>query len=135
MQARKKRGAKLWLASPEEFAALRHSCFMSRATCAAFLGVSSATMRGWENGRTRASLSAIRLLRLYRLGDLGALHDSWRGWQIADGKLYAPDGRTFRRRAFTTGRSFGITAAAVPGHALRDHRAPEAVLQKENREP
>jgi hypothetical protein len=47
----------------------------------------------------------------------------------------APDGRTFRRRAFTTGRSFGITAAAVPGHALRDHRAPEAVLQKENREP
>ena len=80
---------------------------MSRATCAAFLGVSSATVRGWENGRTRASLSAIRLLRLYRLGDLGALHDSWRGWQIADGKLYAPDGRTFQQQAM---RRWWLTA-------------------------
>lgn len=99
MTARKPRPPKLWLSTPEEFVALRHSCFMSRAMCAAFLGLSVATVRSWENGRSRASLAAIRLLRLYRLGDLGALHDSWAGWHISQGELYAPDGRVFRQKA------------------------------------
>ena len=99
MRARKPHPPKIWLSTPEEFIALRHSCFMSRAMCAAFLGLSIATVRSWENGRTRASLAAIRLLRLYRLGDLGALHDSWDGWRISKGELCAPDGRVFRQKA------------------------------------
>ena len=80
----------LWLISPEEFAALRHSCFMSRKACANFLRVSPATVRvspatvrAWERGRTRPNWAAVRLLRLYRLGDLGALHDTWRGWILS----------------------------------------------------
>lgn len=65
MKHRRKRP---WLISPEEFRELRHSCFMSRATCAAFLGLSPATIRAWETGRSRANWAAIHVLRPYRLG-------------------------------------------------------------------
>lgn len=90
---------KPWLISPEEFAALRHSCFMSRKACANFLRVSPATVRAWERGRTRPNWAAVRLLRLYRLGDLGALHDMWRGWTLSPTTLWSPDNRGFDQQA------------------------------------
>jgi hypothetical protein len=71
---------------------------MSRAQCAAFLRLSVATVRSWETGRTHASLSAIHVLRLYRLGDLGALHDAWNGWTINRNGLISPDGKVFAER-------------------------------------
>lgn len=101
MAARLKRNRliKTWLYSPEQFRELRQSCFMSRAQCAAFLGLSKSTIRTWETTRCRANWACIRLLRLYRLGDLGALHDAWEGWTINHTGLHAPDGRRFDERS------------------------------------
>ncbi|MBD8900366.1 hypothetical protein IHE46_15445 [Rhodanobacter sp. DHG33] len=40
----------------------------------------------------------VRLLRLRRLGDLGALHDGWAGWMVngRTGELVSPSGYTFQ---------------------------------------
>lgn len=44
----------------------------------------------------------VRLLRLHRLGDLGALHDGWAGWMInaRSGELVSPSGYTFEPKGF-----------------------------------
>jgi hypothetical protein len=70
---------------------------MSREACAQFLGVSLRTVRYWEAGRCRVPWSAVRLLRLHRLGDLGALHDAWAGWTLhaRTGELVSPNGYRF----------------------------------------
>src|SRR6185312_729154 len=52
----------------------------------------------WDSGRNRVPWAAVRLLRLLRRGDLGALSDGWDGWTINRLGLHAPDGRTFRER-------------------------------------
>ena len=86
-----------WFLSPEGFRELRHGCFMNREACAQFLGVSLRTVRYWEAGRCRVPWSAVRLLRLHRLGDLGALHDAWAGWTLhaRTGELVSPNGYRF----------------------------------------
>lgn len=45
----------------------------------------------------------IRILRLHRLGDLGALHDGWAGWMInaRTGELVSPNGYTFEPKRFS----------------------------------
>jgi Phage protein len=69
--------------SPEDFRELRLSCLMSRVQCAAFL---------------RLPVATVRELRLYRLGDLGALLDAWNGWTINRNGLISPDGKVFAER-------------------------------------
>ena len=39
--------------------------------------------------------SVVRLLRLTRMGDLGAMHDSWAGWIINRNGLWSPDGKHY----------------------------------------
>ncbi len=56
------------------------------------------TVRHWDAGRNRVPWSVVRLLRLMRMGDLGALHDEWTGWTINRLGLHAPAGRTYRER-------------------------------------
>jgi hypothetical protein len=75
---------------------LRLSCLLSRQGCATLLGVSLRTVRYWDAGRSRVPWSAVRLLRIIRLGDLGALDDTWAGWSINRNGLWSPDGRQFR---------------------------------------
>ncbi|WP_082190103.1 VC1465 family Xer recombination activation factor [Frateuria defendens] len=87
---------RLWHISPEGFRELRHSCFLSRRRCAEFLGVSLRTVQYWDAGRCRVPWSAVRLLRLRRLGDLGALNDAWSGWTLGHSGLCSPEGREFR---------------------------------------
>jgi hypothetical protein len=94
----KRRRVRLWYVSPDEFRELRHSCFLSRKACAEFLGVSLRTVRYWDAGRCRVPWSAVRLLRLTRLGDLGAMHDSWAGWIINRNGLFSPDGKHYPER-------------------------------------
>lgn len=94
-----RRRARTWHVSPEGFRELRHSCLLSgRKACAEFLGVSERTVRYWDAGRSRVPWSVVRLLRLLRCGDLGALHDEWSGWTINRLGLHAPAGRTYRER-------------------------------------
>jgi hypothetical protein len=69
---------------------------LSRKACAEYLGVSLRTVRYWDAGRSRVPWSAVRLLRLLRTGDLGALCDEWAGWTINRLGLHAPAGRTYR---------------------------------------
>jgi hypothetical protein len=68
---------------------------MSRKVCAEFLGVSLRTVRYWDAGRSRVPWSVVRLLRLTRLGDLGAMHDSWAGWIVNRKGLWSPDGKHY----------------------------------------
>lgn len=88
-----RRRRRTWYLSPEGFRELRHSCFLSRAACADFVGVSLRTVRHWDAGRCRVPWSVVRLLRLYRLGDLGALHAAWAGWVLNRNGLWSPDGK------------------------------------------
>lgn len=88
-----------WFISPEGFRELRHSCFLSQSKCADFLGVSLRTVRHWDAGRNRVPWSVVRILRLRRLGDLGALDDAWDGWTINRNGLFSPDGRKFEAAA------------------------------------
>jgi hypothetical protein len=92
------RRVRLWYVSPDEFRELRHGCLLSRKACAAYLGVSLRTVRYWDAGRNRVPWSVVRLLRLLRCGDLGALHDEWTGWTINRLGLHAPAGRSYRER-------------------------------------
>lgn len=69
------------------------------ATLAAWCGVDPWTVRRWETGRTRAPVSAVRLVGILARGELpphaGQL---WQGWRFGhrDGLLYAPGmGRGF----------------------------------------
>jgi DNA-binding XRE family transcriptional regulator len=92
---RRRRRRRSWHLSPDGFRELRHSCFLSRKACAEFLGVSERTVRHWDVGRCRVPWSAVRLLRLFRLGDLGALHESWDGWVLNRNGLWSPDGKRY----------------------------------------
>lgn len=78
------------------FKGLLHSCFMSPQHCADYLGVSLRTVQNWIAGTPRVPWSVVRLLRLHRRGELGALHDRWEGWYIRDDAIYSPAGQPFR---------------------------------------
>jgi len=95
---RQPRHPRLWICSPEDFRELRLSCFLSREACAELLGVAVATIRSWETGRSRVHWACVRLLRFYRHGDLGAIHEEWSGWKLTPAGLFAPDGRRFEER-------------------------------------
>lgn len=82
--------------SPEGFRELRKSALLSRRGCAEFLGCSVSTVRAWDRGRNRVPWSAVRLLRLLRLGDLGVLDDSWSDWSVLGDRLVSPEGLSFR---------------------------------------
>lgn len=56
------------------------------------------TVRYWDAGRNRVPWSVVRLLRLLRCGDLGALCDEWTGWTVNRLGLHAPAGRSYRER-------------------------------------
>ncbi|SDF52037.1 Phage protein [Dyella sp. 333MFSha] len=73
------------------------TCFLSQKRCAAFLGVPMRTVQNWDNGQRRVPWSVVRLLRLLRLGDLGALEDGWDDFKLVRGKLVTPDGRVFQQ--------------------------------------
>lgn len=95
---KKRRPVRPWHISAEGFRSLRHSCFLSREACAKLLGVSVRTIRHWDAGRNRVPWSVVRLLRLRRLGDVGALHDAWAGWVLNErtAELVSPNGYSFQ---------------------------------------
>jgi hypothetical protein len=95
---RARRRRRTWYLSPDGFRELRHSCFLSRQACAAFLGVSLRTVRYWDAGRSRVPWSVVRLLRLFRAGDVGGLNDAWAGWYLnpRTGELVSPNGYSFQ---------------------------------------
>lgn len=96
LKATRRRRRRPWHLSPEGFRALRHSCFLTPEACAQYLGVSLRTVRHWDAGRCRVPWSAVRLLRLRRLGDLGALEPAWAGWTLNRNGLWSPDGKQHR---------------------------------------
>lgn len=54
------------------------------------------TVQYWDAGKNRVPWSVVRLLRLLRTGDLGALRDDWDGWTLDRLGLHDPAGRTYR---------------------------------------
>ena len=54
-------------------------------------------VRAWDRGTHRVPWSAVKLLRLLRSGDLGALRTEWRGWTINRNGLVSPEGYAYSR--------------------------------------
>lgn len=87
----------MWHVSPEGFRELRYSCLLSIKACAELLGCSVSAVKAWDRGAYRVPWSVVKLLRLFRLGDLGALQPEWHGWSIGRAGLVSPEGYTYRR--------------------------------------
>jgi DNA-binding transcriptional regulator YiaG len=70
-----------------EIGAARVQAGINPDAAALLCGVSERTFRRWESGEAKAPVMAARLLQA-RAGDLGVIHEAWRGWRIAaDGLL------------------------------------------------
>ena len=65
--------------------------------CAELLGCSISTVKAWDRGAYRVPWSVVKLLRLFRLGDLGALRPEWRGWTLNRNGMVSPEGRAYDR--------------------------------------
>jgi hypothetical protein len=70
---------------------------LSVKACADFLGCSVSSVKAWDRGVSRVPRSVVKLLRLYRLGDLGELRPEWRGWTINRNGMVSPEGRAYDR--------------------------------------
>jgi hypothetical protein len=88
---------RVWHLPPDGFRELRRSCLLSRKACADLLGCSMSAVRAWDRGTHRVPWSAVKLLRLFRLGDLGTLRPEWRGWTVNRSGLVSPEGFTYSR--------------------------------------
>jgi len=131
---------RIWHISAEGFRELRYSCLLSVKACAELLGCSVSTVKAWDRGAYRVPWSAVKLLRVFRLGDLGALQPEWRGWSIGRAGLVSPEGRTYGRgdfawwsltcrqaEAWRGAQGRAGRAAALRGHGLaRGRGAPVA---------
>jgi len=82
----------VWHISPEGFRELRHSCLLSVKACAELLGCSVSLVKAWDRGISRVPWSAVKLLRLLRSVDLGALRTEWRGWTLDRNGMVSPEG-------------------------------------------
>jgi len=72
------------------------SLFLNQQACADLLGVCVRTVRHWDAGRNRVPWSAVKLLRLLRGGDLGALEPAWQGYRLDGNTIWTPEGHAFR---------------------------------------
>ena len=81
-----------WYLSPDGFRDLRLGCLLSREACAGVLGCSVRTVRAWDAGARRVPWSAVKLLRLLRCGDIGALRPEWHGWTLNRNGMVSPEG-------------------------------------------
>lgn len=80
---------------PEDFRLARFTAGLSLEAAAAFLQVTTRTIRNWESGFVRISYPAFRLLRV-RAG-LAMPFDGWEGWHVGkDGTLWSPARQSFR---------------------------------------
>lgn len=87
----------IWHLPPDGFRELRRSCLLSRKACAELLGCSLSCVRAWDRGTHRVPRSAVKLLRLLRSGDLGALRAEWHGWTLNRNGLVSPSGIAYSR--------------------------------------
>ena len=94
---RHSRPRRSWYLSPAGFRELRLGCLLSRGACASVLGCSVRTVRAWDVGARRVPWSVVKLLRLLRMGDLGALRPEWRGWTLNRSGLVSPEGIAYSR--------------------------------------
>lgn len=58
------------------------------------------SVKAWDRGISRVPWSVVKLLRVFRLGDLGALQPEWRGWSIGRAGLVSPEGLVYARGDF-----------------------------------
>ena len=88
---------RVWHLPAHGFRELRRSCLLSRKACAELLGCSLSAVRAWDRGTHRVPWSAVKLLRLLRSGDLGALRAEWRGWTLDRNGIVSPSGIAYSR--------------------------------------
>jgi hypothetical protein len=61
---------------------------------ATIAGVHVSTARRWKR-RGRVPRGVARLVEITIDGDLGAIHETWRGWRLTEGALWSPEGTVY----------------------------------------
>lgn len=79
--------------TPESFTYRRLQLGMNKEQCMAYLRISAATLRRWENGHQEIPFAAYELLRILQENLFARMsHKAWDGWFIsAHGKLVSPN--------------------------------------------
>ncbi|MFA6203042.1 MAG: VC1465 family Xer recombination activation factor [Gallionella sp.] len=88
----RRKAAYRWI-NPQDFADLRKQASMTRKEAAQALDVTARTIQNWETGGARIPWMAYRMLRILRGYALPQV--AWQGWEIRNGALYNPAGRSF----------------------------------------
>jgi DNA-binding transcriptional regulator YiaG len=79
---------------PDAFRLARGRAVLSREAAAGFLGVTERTIRNWEEGRSKISYAAFKLLRCYSGFELP--HPSWEGFTFHKDTLWSPELHAYR---------------------------------------
>lgn len=122
---RPRRKPKTWWFDGAGFRELRLSCLLNQRACATFLGVALRTVRNWDRGRTRVPWAAVRLMRLYRVGELDSISAAWTGWLLRGERLISPGGREFRPHQM----SYWANTAAMAELWRKERRAAGGAAQ------
>jgi hypothetical protein len=77
----------------EQFKHARLTSGFDREAAAEFLGVCLRTVGHWETGKARVPYAALKLLRVYRNGDL--IDPEWSGYSLIRGRLVTPENHSF----------------------------------------
>ena len=88
-----RKGVARYRITAEQFRDARVFSGFDRQQAADFLGVSLRTIGHWETGRARPSYAALRLLRVYRHGEI--IEPGWAAYRFVRGGLITPEGHRF----------------------------------------
>ncbi len=58
-------------------------------------GVTTKTIRNWENGKIAVPTSAAKVIKAYGAGYLPTSCKDWDGWRLLDDKLWLPEGISY----------------------------------------
>jgi DNA-binding XRE family transcriptional regulator len=77
----------------DRFKSMYRQMGLDRPAAAKLLRVSERTLHNWETGVHEIPYSAYKLLRLLSYSELPG---AWSGWHIAVGRLWSPEGHSFK---------------------------------------
>ncbi|HFQ5220714.1 TPA: DUF3653 domain-containing protein, partial [Vibrio vulnificus] len=97
-------------------------CGLSKNQAVELCFKSMRTITRWDAGQ-EIPPECRRLMKLYSCADLEAINESWRGWQIRQGKLITPNGWSLTPDRIITGN------ALIEINAENDRQAKAMIMK------